>query len=229
MMHRLLATALVLLGAFSSTTVSAQLPDPPNSSLDGDVMLGNARGGAVPFAPNLRATITDGYRVVVRDQFNNPISGVSVIMNFAGTDVRVHANQTGGQIAHCANEIRVTTKADGVAIFFPATVGVYDFTTPEVRIRAGSILLGSLRFRSLDLVAAPGGESKVDAQDLAAFRLRMFGMGGESPLDPETDYATEGPSAGQTDAFDANVLRSEILCGTLGFPVTEPCAQPVCN
>jgi hypothetical protein len=199
------------------------------SSLDGDIMLGNARGLAVPPSANVRPTLTDGYRVVVRDVLGFPIPGAGVTLVFFGTGVRPHAEQTGAQSVFCPSDKLIgMTDATGSVTFFPATAGLYTSFVPEVEIVANGVLLGVVRFRSFDLVAIPGAESRVDLQDLAALRLRYFNLQGETDLDPETDFATEGPSAGKTDGFDVNAFRLELLCGTFGAPIPEPCRRMAC-
>jgi hypothetical protein len=229
MAARLRTLAAILLLALGPQVGQAAIPDPAFSTLDGDLMLGNARGLAVPLVGNVRPTVADGYRVIVRDLFGVPIPNSVVTLDFTGSGVRPHALQRDGSLVDCVGEriLRGTNPAGGV-IFFPATVGIGSVPGPSVEIRADGVLLGVIRFRSIDLATAPGLPARVDLQDLAEMRLRYFNLGGESNLDPETDFATEGPSAGITDGFDVNVLRLEILCGNAGAPIPLPCETPIC-
>jgi hypothetical protein len=210
----------------------AGIPDPSQTTTDGDLHVGNARGlGLLAGLANVRPNVIDGYRVVVRDGLGNPLNGVTVSLHFAGTGVQVHSAQTGGQVAACAlNTIGKSTNVSGEVIFFPGTTGVYSSATPDVQVRAGTILLTTIRYRSIDLLATPGGAvaSSVDGQDLNAFRLRLLNLGGETNADPETDYATEGPSLGITDGFDLNAFRVELLCGVGGAPIPAPCSLTQC-
>jgi hypothetical protein len=222
------AIAVLLLAAIG-TPAPAAVPDPSMSTLDGDLMLGNARGMAVFPSANVRPTLTNGYRIVVRDAFGVPIPGAMLTIGFFGTGVRPHAVQTGGQTSFCpSDKLFAATDASGSVTLFPGTVGMYTSFAPEVEIVANGVLLARVRFRSFDLVATPGAESKVDLQDLAQMRLRYFNLEGEADTDPETDFATEGPSAGKTDGFDINAMRLELLCGTIGAPIPEPCSLTAC-
>jgi hypothetical protein len=208
----------------------AGIPDPSHSTLDGDLMLGNARGLQLPLVANVRLAAADGYLVTVRDVFGVPVAGSLVSVEFSGSGVRPHAFTRDGSIADCPNQ-RVTriASAAGQAVFFPAIVGIASAPGPTVQIRADGVLLGVVRIRSIDLTTTAGGwPARVDLQDLAELRLRYFNLAGESNLDPETDFATEGPSAGITDGFDVNVMRLEILCGTIGAPIPQPCESPTC-
>jgi len=232
-MIRTVSRALAVAAACTvmGSVAIAGIPDPSQSTTDGDLHVGNARGLAILALPNVRGTVPDGYRVVVRDGLGSPLNGVTVSMHFTGTGVRPHGAQTGGQVAACGlNTIGKATNVAGEVIFFPGTVGLYTSATPDVQIRAGSVLLTQIRYRSVDLVASPGGAvaGLVDGQDVNAFRLRLLNLGGESSADPETDFATEGPSLGITDGFDANVLRTEVLCGVLGGPIPAPCSLTQC-
>lgn len=221
--------AVAILCAVTGSVAMAGIPDQAQSTTDGDLMVGNARGLALLALANVRATVPDGYRVVVRDGLGNPLNGITVTMNFAGTGVRPHQTQTTGQTGNCGtDQISKVTNVAGEAIFFPGTVGIYSSTTANVQVRAGTVLLTTIRFRSVDLIASPGASSIVDAQDVNAFRLRLLNLSGESSTDPETDFATEGPSLGITDGFDANVLRTEVLCGGLGAPIPAPCSLTEC-
>jgi hypothetical protein len=203
----------------------AGIPDPSQSTVDGDLHVGNARGLAIIALPNVRGTVPDGYRVVVRDGLGSPLNGVTVSMHFTGTGVRPHGTQTGGQVAACGlNTIAKATNVSGEVIFFPGTAGQYTSATPDVQIRAGSVLLTQIRYRSVDLVASFGGAvpSVVDGQDVFVFK-NLLGT-----TNPAADFASEGPSIGIVDGFDANVLRTEVLCGVLGGPVPAPCSLTQC-
>jgi hypothetical protein len=231
-----LATALALLLAASSAR--AGVPDPATSSLDGDLLLGNARGLAVlPGLPFVRATLSDGYQVTVRDVAGLPVAGVNVTLKFTGTELRPHGTQSGAQTASCAacpgwgGSITAITDANGRATLFPATVGINSVAAPNVAIVSTGIILGYVRFRSVDLVTLGcGGPSAVDVADLDAFRCRFLNLtcnGSLGNTDPACDFATEGPSAGVVDVSDLNLFRTEFLCG-LGGPIPPPCSQTQC-
>jgi len=206
----------------------AAVPNPANSTIDGDLMLGNARGLAILPLAGVRPTVTDGYRVVVRDVNNVPLAGSAVSFEFAGTGLRPHATQTGGQTADCGLlTVTKLTDASGTAVFLPATEGANTSSAPNVIIRADGVLLAAIRFRSVDLVPSPGGTAAVDVLDLDAFRRRFLNVAPHSQLDPECDYATEGFSSGIVDVADLNVFRTEFLCAA-GGPTQPPCGQVQC-
>jgi hypothetical protein len=225
----LAAAALLALLVPLAGVAAAGVPNPAQSSLDGDLMLGNARGLAIlPGMPFVRPTIADGYRVVVRDLNGVPVGGSVVTMEFAGSGIRPHATQSGGQIAGCPG-FTITKVADaaGTAIFFPATVGLNSSPSPNVVIRADGVILGSIRFRSVDLAPAVSGAlSAMDLADMNEFRRRFLSLAPYSNTDPACDFATEGISTGLVDVADFNVFRTEYLCGIGGAPA--PCQQTQC-
>jgi len=228
-MIRSMCKALTAAAALTvvASVAMAGVPDPTQSTTDGDVDLGNARGGAIAALPNVRAAILDGYRVIVRDVGGTALGGVTVTMNFNGTGLEPHSTQTGGQTSNCATRVlSKVTDGGGQVIFFPATVGVDASAAPNVQVRANGVLLTTIRFKSVDLSCA-GITGCVDGFDFNEFRKRFLNLAPETNLDPETDYATEGPSAGKTDGFDFNVFRTEFLCGA---PSTCPvaCKQTQC-
>jgi hypothetical protein len=231
-----LAAALTIL--LAAPAARAQIPNPATSSLDGDLMLGNARGLPVPPGlPFVRPTLSDGYQIVVRDIAGNPVGGALVTIDFAGTALRPHSTQSGGQFAGCApcpgsgGTISVVADAAGRATFAPATMGVNAVAGPNVPIRANGVLLGVVRFRSLDLTSPGcGGPSTVNIVDLDYFRCRFLNLACNGSLgntDPSCDFATEGPSAGVVDVGDLNLFRAEYLC-SVGGPVPPPCSQTQC-
>jgi hypothetical protein len=239
-MSRLLRFALAAAAALllAAPAAGAGVPDPVTSSLDGDLMLGNARGLPIlPGLPFVRATLSDGYQVVVRDIGGVPVGGAFVTLEFAGTALRPHSTQSGAQVAGCApcpgsgGIISVVADAAGRATFAPATLGVNSAAGPNVAIRANGVLLGMVRFRSLDLASLGcGGPSAVNLIDLDYFRCRFLNLACNGSLgntDPSCDFATEGPSAGVVDVSDLNLFRTEYLCG-VGGPVPPPCSQTQC-
>jgi hypothetical protein len=232
-----LAAVCTLLGAAAPARAGVALPDPAHCTLDGDLMLGNARGlPIVAGMPDVRATIADGYQVTVRDVANFPIAGVNVTLKFVGTALRPHSTQSGGQIASCVacpgsgGSITAITDINGHATLVPATIGINSVASPNVAIVSSGIILGTIRFRSLDLVApACGGNSAVDIADLDAFRCRFLDLtcdGSLGKVDPACDYASEGASAGVVDLSDFNLFRTEFLCGA--GTVGPPCSQTQC-
>jgi hypothetical protein len=217
------------------------VPDPTQIYDDGDVMLGNARGMAImPGLPCVRATITDGYQVTVRDCARNPVLGVKVTIDFSGSAVGPHQTQSAGQAATCpapgcpspGGSISLITNALGQVTFFPATVGMNSAAGANVAIWVAPLPspVAAIRFRSLDLVCSSDGVARVDVADLNAFRCRFLNLTCQASLgslDPACDYATEGTSAGKVDIADLNVFRVEFLCGA-GGPVGPPCTQTQC-
>ncbi len=213
-----------------ASTAMAGIPDATMSTTDGDFMLGNARGLAVVSGqPNVRLTVLNGYEVVVRDLTSAPLPGVNVTMQFAGSNIKTHAAQSGGQVATCAtNLITMVTDVNGRVIFFPACVGENNSATANVQIRAGGVLLNTIQFRSMDLVPVGGGGAGiVNVADLNDFRLRFLGQGGHTTLDPDCNFATEGSSAGRVDSSDLNIFRTEFLCGLSGG-APAPCTKTEC-
>jgi hypothetical protein len=90
------------------------------------------------------------------------------------------------------------------------------------------VLLTTIRFHSMDLVrVGGGGNGAVNVADLNDFRLRFLSQGGHTSLDPDCDFATEGPSAGKVDASDLNIFRTEFLCGQIGG-APAPCTKTEC-
>lgn len=225
--------AAVALVVTASVAVAA-VPDPTQSTVEGDLIVGNARGGAlfrpggVNF-PGVPSTIADGtgFYVIVRDVLGTPIAGATVTLSFGSTGVQPHATQTNGQVSSCTGHVlSAVTDGSGRVEFFPATVGINhtaDDVTPNIQIRANAVLLATVRFRSTDLSCggSPGCVNLFDAQE---FRLRFL-PGYPTSQGSECDYAPIGnhdPNRGVVDNYDANVFRTEFLCG---FPVQAQCAS----
>jgi hypothetical protein len=211
------------------SVAAAGIPDPVMSANDGAVMVGNARGGSIPPAPDLLSTVSDGYKLIIRDIGGNALPGVTVTFSFLGTGITVHQTQSGTQVANCLiGTLSAVTGGQGEAVFFPATVGRNSSAVPNVQIRANGVLMAVIRFPSIDLVpVGPGMPSSVNVADFNEFRLRFLNLAPYSNLDPACDYATLGTSAGVVDVFDLNVFRSEFLCGPSGG-APAPCSQTEC-
>lgn len=215
--------------AVIASVAMAGVPDPSTSTNDGDLMIGNARGGAlVNSSGAIRATVLNGYQVIVKDNGGTVLPGVNVTMNFAGSGIRVHSTQQSGQTASCAGDlISKITDGAGSAIFFPATVGVNHSSVANVQVRANGVLLTTIKFHSVDL-SCLGTPGKVEINDFNEFRKRFIPVAPNAKTDPETDYATEASSAGTTDVSDFNVFRTEFLCGLGGGTAPAPCTQTQC-
>ena len=224
--------AAAALALFAGIGTAAGVPDPVNSTTDGDLMLGNARGLPVLPLALVRPTLANGYQVVVNDVGGNPLPGVTVTISLGGTGLQAHSTQSGGQTApNCAtlNVIMAVTNAAGAVTFNPATVGINSSPIPNVQIRANGILLTTVRFRSVDLSPAVGNPlGVVGLADLNEFRRRFLSLAPYSNLDPACDFASEGLSAGIVDLADLNVFRTEYLCGAPGAPIPAPCTQTLC-
>jgi len=232
-MIRTISKALTVVAGLTvlASVAMAGIPDATMSTTDGDFMVGNARGLAVVAGlPNVRATVVNGYEVVVNDIGGLPVVGATVTMQFAGTGVRPHAVQSGVQVANCAGDfISLTTDVNGRVIFFPATVGENSFLGSNVQIRANGVLLALIRFHSMDMVKVGGAGANgiVNVADLNEFRLRFIPVAPHTTADPECDYATEGPSANKVDTSDLNLFRTEFLCGAPGG-APAPCTKTEC-
>lgn len=216
--------------AVLASVAMAGVPDATMSTTDGDFMIGNARGLAIVSGlPNVRATLVNGYEVVVNDVGGLPIAGATVTMQFAGSNLQVHSAQSGAQVANCGSDfISLVTDANGRVIFFPAVVGENNFLGSNVQIRANGVLLTTIRFHSMDLVKVGGGGSGiVNVADLNDFRLRFLSQLGHTSTDPDCDFATEGASAGKVDTSDLNIFRTEFLCGQTGG-APAPCTKTEC-
>lgn len=216
--------------AVLASVAMAGVPDATMSTTDGDFMIGNARGLAIISGlPNVRATLANGYEVVVRDVGGTPIAGATVTMQFAGSNLQVHSAQSGAQVANCgSNFISLVTDVNGRVIFFPAVAGENNAVGSNVQIRANGVLLTVIRFHSMDLVrVGGGGNGIVNVADLNDFRLRFLGQGGHTSLDPDCDFATENASAGKVDTSDLNIFRTEFLCGQTGG-APAPCTKTEC-
>jgi hypothetical protein len=216
--------------AVLASVAMAGVPDATMSTTDGDFMIGNARGLAIIAGqPNVRATLSNGYEVVVNDVTGTPIAGATVTMQFAGSNLQVHSGQSGSQVANCgSNFISLVTDVNGRVIFFPAVAGQNNFAGSNVQVRANGVLLTTIRFHSMDLVrVGGGGAGLIDVDDLNAFRLRFLGQGGHTVLDPDCDFATETASANIVDSADLNLFRTEFLCGQPGG-APAPCTKTEC-
>jgi len=218
--------------AVIASVAMAGVPDPATSTNDGDLMIGNQGGNhLVVGQAGVRATVTNGYQVIVKDNGGTVLPGVNVTMNFAGTNIRVHSTQPSGQTSSCAGDlISKITDGAGSAIFFPATVGQNNSAVANVQVRANGVLLTTIKVHSVDLVCVlpAGSASAADGFDLSAFKQRLFSQSGHSPADPDCDFATEGSSAGVVDGFDLAVLKTEIFCGSAN-QTAAPCSQTQCT
>lgn len=213
--------------ALAGVLAVTAMPDPASGQVfDGDLMVGNARGGSLYPGPNMRPTVLDGYTV------SGLSTGDVVTMEFAGTTIRVHATQSGLQIPDCGlNSITLVAPASGTVTFFPATVGQNNSPVANVTISVNSVPMQVIRYRSLDLFCNPnpGEAGRINGFDLNEFRQRFLGFAGHSPFDPDCDFATEGPSAGIVDTWDFNVFRADFLCGaTMFLPMGSVCEQTQC-
>jgi hypothetical protein len=233
-MIRTMCKALTVVAGLAvlASVAMAGVPDATTSTTDGDLMIANARGLAVIAATNVKATVTNGYQVTVRDVGSTPLAGVTVSMNLTGTGLRAHSTQSGGQTApNCGtlNVIQAVTNAAGLVTFVPAAVGKNTSTTPNVQIRASGVLLTTIRMPSVDM-SCSGTAGKVEVFDLNEFRLRFLNVAPQSNNAPECDYATLDSPAGffPVNVFDLNVFRTEFTCGSAGAPVPAPCTQTQC-
>jgi hypothetical protein len=219
--------------AVLASVAMAGVPDATTSTTDGDLMVANARGLTLLALPNVKATVTNGYQVTVRDIGGTALAGVTVSMQLSGTALRAHATQSGGQTAPACgttNAIQAVTDGAGAVTFIPACVGENSSTTPNVQIRANGILLTTIRMPSVDM-SCSGTPGKVDGFDQNLFRLRYLARPGYSASDPACDYATldSPPNGFLVNGFDSNVFRTEYLCGQSGAPIPNPCVQSQCS
>jgi len=182
-------------------------------------MVGNARGGAIAGA-GVSPAVSDGYQV----------SGLAVndivTMDFTGSGIRVHASQTGAQVANCVLNTISITATGGTVTFFPATAGEDRSTGANVMISVNTVPMQAIRYRSIDLVCEASGPGMVTVADFNRFRYSFLNLPPYSQTDPACDF---GGTPGLVDAFDLGLFRAEFLCG---IPVTDPpaiCTQAQCS
>lgn len=163
-------------------------------TFDGDIMIGNARGGAIT-APGVPATITDGYEV-------GGLTAGDVVEMVFPTGIKIHATQTGTQEGSCPDAIQITA-AGATVVFFPATVG-FGTGLFDTDIVINGVVEHSIRYTSLDLVCETAGPGRVTIRDFNCFRQGFL----SSTYEPGCDFDSDN----LITAFDLNLFRQEFLC-----------------
>lgn len=178
-------------------------------TFDGDIMVGNARGGSMSVA-GVPPTIADGYEV------GGLVSGDVVRMIFPCPAIRAHATQSGSQVASCLGNYVEITSSGATVVFFPATFGLAT-GLPDTRISVNGLIEHAIRYTSVDLICEPAGPGRVTAFDFNRFRQSFLG----NTSDPACDFLSDGA----VDAFDFNLFRREYLCSGPGVV----CEQTQCD
>jgi len=191
---RLLRLAvLATLVACARPAAAQSIPDSATSALDG-VGVGDNLGHALgePGSP--------GFDVIVRDQLNHPVLGVTVWLDFSATSVRAYAVQNAGTTVNAAAR-RLTRVGTLGAVNFAARTGGHD-NAGQVFVLANGVVLGNARWRSLDI---DGADGTIGLGDFTHFVGRFFA---QAPA-PECNFDLSNSDI--PDLADFNLLAAEAL------------------
>lgn len=195
--HRAVLAAVAIIAAFASPARAVH-------TFDGDIMIGNARGGAIT-APGTPPTVMDGYEV-------GGLTAGDVVQMVFPSSITVHATQTGAQIGSCGENAIQITATGATVVFFPATAGrgtgLFD-----TEIVINGLVEHSIRYASLDLVCELGTSGLVTVRDFDCFRRGFL----STTYDPACDFDSDN----LITAYDFNLFRKEFLC-------TGACQQTQC-
>lgn len=182
--------------AVVASVASAGIPDPRFSTVDATVV-GDASGVAIGAAPA-------GFDVVVRDINSAPLAGVTVVLNFSATPMKVFSAQNAGTTVNCAAKtISRVTNASG-AVNFASRVGKF-VNTAGVEVSAAGVVLANVRGRSTDI---DGTDGTTGLGDFAIFGNNFLNVPGAL----ETDF----DEAGGTGLGDFAIFGAQFLNGAAG-------------
>ena len=192
------ATALLFAGMLTSAataTTSAGVPSPTNSTLPACMVF--CPMGDIPFT------------VTVRDLANNPLAGVTVVLDFSGCPNGAYICATRPNDPYTANlvarTISMVTPANGT-VLFPARIGGVG-PAGCAKVFASGVMLGSFALASPDQNGNGVATGIIDV-DPALFAAKL------GTVDPTADFDCSG---GAVDASDQLIFNQHLSHSCDGF------------
>ena len=188
----LLAASLAAMPSMASAQ-GISVPDPQASSID-PIGIGECLGQSLGPWPA-------GFDVAVRDRHFAPVFGATVALDFSATSVRAYATQNAGTTVNAAARTLSRVATNG-ATNFAARTARFD-NAGQVAVSANGVILGSAKWRSLDI---DGVDGTIALGDISYFARAYFAG---SPA-PECNFDAS-PGSDVPDLADFAILASEAL------------------
>jgi len=189
-MSRSLLTLLWIPLCAHVAAARTEVADPRFSQIS-PVVVGSASGLPEAMANGPELSGQQGFVVLVRDVNNAPVYGRAVVLNFAGTGVRLYAEQDSGCVADCVAQTLTASSDRGSIVLHPRFGGSVNLAMVEVT--AGGVILGTVPARSTDMDAQGGSTGLGDFTLFAPLFLAA------TTSHPEADFDASGGPIGLAD------------------------------